>query len=44
MVKLTGYAKTTEVLETVETVPAALVPFARSVAGVPVSDPHVLAV
>nr|WP_294503487.1 hypothetical protein [uncultured Rhodopila sp.] len=43
VVKLTGYAKTTEVLETVVTVPAALIPFARTVAGVPASDPDVLA-
>nr|WP_294553989.1 hypothetical protein [uncultured Rhodopila sp.] len=40
--KLTGYAKTTELLETVVTVPATLIPFARTVAGVPASDPHVL--
>jgi hypothetical protein len=43
VVKLTGYAKTTELLETVVTVPATLVPFARRIAGVPASDPDVLA-
>lgn len=42
-VKLTGYAKTTELLETIMTVPAALIPFARTIAGVPASDPDVLA-
>jgi hypothetical protein len=43
VVKLTGYAKSTELLETVVTVPATLIPFAHSVAGVPASDPDVLA-
>ena len=42
-VKLTGYAKTTELLETVVTIPATLIPFARTVAGIPASDPCVLA-
>lgn len=43
MVKLTGYAKATERLETIVTVPESLVPFARAVAGVPATDPGVLA-
>ena len=43
VVKLTGYAKDTERLETIVTVPEGLVPFARKVAGVPETDPYVLA-
>jgi hypothetical protein len=43
VVKLTGYAKATERLETIVTVPKDLVPFARTVAGVPETDPEVLA-
>jgi hypothetical protein len=43
VVKLTGYAKDTELLETIVTVPEGLVPFARTVAGVPETDPYVLA-
>jgi hypothetical protein len=43
VVKLTGYEKATELLKTVMTVPSALVPFARTVAGVPETDPGVAA-
>ncbi|MEA2736909.1 MAG: hypothetical protein QOH05_216 [Acetobacteraceae bacterium] len=43
VVKLTGYEKTTELLATIVTVPPRLVPFARAVAGVPETDPGVLA-
>jgi hypothetical protein len=43
VVKLTGYAKATELLETIVTIPESLVPFARTVAGVPEIDPGVLA-
>jgi hypothetical protein len=43
VVKLTGYEKTTELLATVVTVPGNLVSFARTVAGVPETDPNVLA-
>jgi hypothetical protein len=43
VVKLAGYEKTTELLATVVTVPGNLVPFARTVAGVPDTDPDVLA-
>lgn len=43
VVKLTGYEKTSELLTTVMTVPPAIIPFARSVAGVPEADPGVLA-
>jgi hypothetical protein len=43
VVKLTGYAKATELLETIVTIPASLVPFARTVAGAPETDPGVLA-
>jgi hypothetical protein len=42
-VKLTGYDKRTEWLGTAVIVPAGLVEFARTVAGVPESDPNVLA-
>jgi hypothetical protein len=43
VVKLTGYAKAPERLETIVTVPESLVPFARAVAGVPETGPRVLA-
>jgi hypothetical protein len=38
VVKLTGYEKATELLTMVLTVPPGLVPFARTVAGVPETD------
>lgn len=41
VVKLTGYEKATELLTTIVTVPPGLVPIARTVAGVPKSDPGV---
>ncbi len=44
VVKLTEYQKATELLETVLTVPPRMVAYARRVAGVPDSDPRVLAV
>jgi len=43
VVKLTGYEKATELLTTIATVPPGLVPFARTVAGVPETDPGVAA-
>jgi hypothetical protein len=43
VVELTGYDKRTEWLGTAVTVPAGLVEFVRTVAGVPESDPNVLA-
>jgi hypothetical protein len=43
VVKLTGYEKATELLATMATVPAELVPFARTVACVPETDPGVAA-
>jgi hypothetical protein len=42
-VKLAGSEKTTEWLATAVTVPSVLVPFARTIAGVPETDPDVLA-
>jgi hypothetical protein len=43
VVKLTGYEKTTEWLGTAMSVPLGLVEYARAVAGVPETDPNVLA-
>ena len=39
VVKLKGYEKVSEFLTTIATVPVALVPFARTMAGVPEDDP-----
>jgi hypothetical protein len=44
VVKLTGYDKATEWLETALSLPEGVVGFARTVAGVPDTDPAVLAV
>lgn len=41
VVKLTGYEQATELLTTVVTVPPGLVPFARTAAGLPETDPGV---
>ncbi|HBK08182.1 MAG TPA: hypothetical protein DDZ81_20410 [Acetobacteraceae bacterium] len=43
VVKLTGYEKTTELLTTIATVPSGLVSFAKTIAGVPETDPGVAA-